>query len=271
MKEQINQFHSDEFGALEILMIDGKPYFPATDCAERLGYKKPHDAVSRHCAHSVKHGVCVAASNQFGITGEKTVEKTYIPEGDLYRLIIRSKLPAAERFESWVFDEVLPTIRKHGAYATSNTPEELLRSPKFAETLIRKLEEERNKYSALEEVAAEMAPKALYCDLILQTKNVLPVSLIAKDFGMTAAMFNRLLHDLHIQYKVGDTWLLYQPYASKGYVRTQTYQMGDCTFKMFTRWTQKGRFFLYERLKQYGIVPITERNNDTAAFGRYFY
>jgi len=91
----IQVFESSEFGKLEILVIEDKPYFPAVDCATTLGYKRPHDAVSRHCAHSVKHGVCVNASNQHGVAGEKVVEKTFIPEGDLYRLIVRSKLSMA--------------------------------------------------------------------------------------------------------------------------------------------------------------------------------
>jgi prophage antirepressor-like protein len=259
---QIQQFHSDEFGNLEVLTINGKPYFPATECAHRLGYAKPHDAISRHCVHSVKHGVVSQTTNQHGFTTNQMVEKTFIPEGDLYRLIIRSKLPAAERFETWVFDEVLPTIRKHGAYATSDTLDELLRSPKFAETLIRKLEEERNKYNALEEVATEMAPKAIYCDLILQTKNAVPVSLIAKDYGMSAAAFNLLLNDFGVQYKVGGTWLLYQHYAGKGYTKTRTYWLSKVKSVMHTCWTQKGRLFLYDFLGDFGILPRMEADFD---------
>ncbi len=123
---QIQQFHNEEFGSLDILMIDGKAYFPATECAIALGYTKPHNAITRHCRYSLKRGVPHPQNKN------KTIEVNFIPEGDLYRLIIRSKLPAAERFEMWVFDEVLPTIRKHGAYVTHDTLDELLRSPRFA-------------------------------------------------------------------------------------------------------------------------------------------
>jgi prophage antirepressor-like protein len=258
-QHQIQQFHSKEFGSIEILLINGKPYFPAAECAAALGYKKPHDAVSRHCAHSVKHGVCVDAANQFGVAGQKTVEKTFIPEGDLYRLIARSKLPAAERFERWVFDELLPTIRKYGFFATDETLDEMLRSPKFAEALIRRLAEEREKSAALEELAVELVPKALYCDLILQSKSVVPVSLIAKDYGVSAMEFNRLLHRLGIQYSTGGTWLLYQQYAGRGYTQTRTYHVGERTTAMHTCWTQKGRLFLYEVLKSCGILPLIEK------------
>ena len=248
-KNQIRQFHSDEFGSLDILMIDDKPYFPATECAKVLGYAKPENAIVRHCKGSLKRGVLSNGGMQ---------DKKFIPEGDLYRLIIRSKLPAAERFETWVFDEVLPTIRKHGAYATHDTLDELLRSPKFAERLIERLEEEREKSGVLEGLATEMAPKALYCDMVLQCANLVPVSLIAKDYGMSAATFNTLLYDLGVQYLMSGTWLLYQQYANKGYTRTRTYRVGEKIAALHTCWTQKGRLFLYEFLKDFGILPLME-------------
>ena len=249
---QIQQFHNEEFGSLDILMIDGKAYFPATECAIALGYTKPHNAITRHCRYSLKRGVPHPQNKN------KTIEVNFIPEGDLYRLIIRSKLPAAERFEMWVFDEVLPTIRKHGVYVTHDTLDELLRSPRFARELINKLEQEREKSAVLEELATEMAPKALYCDLILQCKNTIPISLIAKDYGFGAASFNALLHDLGVQYKTGGTWLLYQKYAGNGYTHTRTYRVGENVAALHTCWTQKGRLFLYEFLADFGIYPMIE-------------
>jgi prophage antirepressor-like protein len=249
-QNQLQQFHSAEFGVLGVLMIDGKPYFPATACATVLGYKGPAKAIRMHCK-----GVDKIATPSAG-----GVQRTnYIPEGDLYRLIIRSKLPAAVRFEAWVCDEILPTVRKHGAYATADTLDEMLRSPEFAGALIRKLDAEREKNAALSELAGEMAPKALYCDLILQCKNAIQVSLIAKDYGMTAAGFNALLHDLGVQYKIAGTWLLYQKHVNKGYTVTRTYRAGESIAAMHTCWTQKGRFFLYEALKGRGIVPLIEK------------
>jgi phage antirepressor YoqD-like protein len=102
-----------------------------------------------------------------------------------------------------------------------------------------------------------MAPKALYCDLVLDCNNAMPVSLIAKDYGMGAATFNKLLHHLGVQYKVSDTWLLYQDYADKGYTKTLTYRCNENTSVLHTCWTQKGRLFLYRFLKSYGIHSIT--------------
>ncbi|MDR1669200.1 MAG: phage antirepressor KilAC domain-containing protein [Oscillospiraceae bacterium] len=251
MKTQIQQFHNNEFGSIEILMIGDKLYFPATDCAEKLGYSKPHNAVSRHCHDSLKRGVIDSLG--------RTQEKIFIPEGDLYRLIIRSKLPTAERFEHWVFDEVLPCIRKHGAYIISEILEEAARNQKIAIDLTAKLQSEREKTAALKEYTKSIAPKARYCDQILQSKNAVPVSVIAKDYGMGAAAFNKLLHHLRIQYKTGDAWLLYQTYAKKGYTKSRTYMIGDVLSVTHTYWTQKGRRFLYDFLKNCGILPLAER------------
>lgn len=254
----IQKFHNKEFGSLDILMIDDKPYFPATECAKVLGYKNPHDAISKHCRYLAKREVPHPQS--FG----KHISRNFIPEGDLYRLIIRSKLLAAERFEKWVFDEVLPIIRKHGAYATDDTLDEMMRNSEFTETLIKRLEKERDKNAVLEEIAADMVPKAMYCDTILRCKNVVPVSLIAKDYGMAAARFNAMLHGLGVQYRVAGTWLLYQKYAGKGYTKTHTYHVNGFTATMHTYWTQKGRMFLYELLKNFGILPLMEDPNGSS-------
>jgi prophage antirepressor-like protein len=251
MKNQIQQFHSREFGSLDIMLIDGKPYFPATECAKVLGYTNPKAAIIRHCRGVLKRDLPSTSGIQ---------SYNFIPEGDLYRLIIRSKLPSAERFERWVFDEVLPTIRKYGAFIMPETLEEMLRSPAFTEQLLRALGKEREKSAALEGLTKKLAPKAAYFDLILQSKNAVPVSLIAKDYGMSATAFNRLLHHGGIQYRVGGTWVLYQGIADMGYTQTRTYNVGERTSAIYTCWTQKGRLFLYEALKRCGILPLVEKH-----------
>ncbi|MDR3278047.1 MAG: phage antirepressor KilAC domain-containing protein [Oscillospiraceae bacterium] len=249
---QIQQFHSAEFGSLEILMIDGKLYFPATECAKKLGYTNPHKAIRDHCPHRTNRSVGVETGRKAdGSPAIQTIEAVFIPEGDLYRLIIRSKLPVAVRFETWVFDEVLPTIRKYGAYIQPDTLDEMLASPELTAALLKELRKERAKNAAL-------APKARYCDSILQCKNAVPVSLIAKDYGMSATRFNRLLHNFRIQYNIAGTWLPYQQYAGQGYTLTRTYHVGERTSAMHTCWTQKGRLFLYDFLADYGILPLAE-------------
>ncbi|MEF9853862.1 MAG: BRO family protein [Hydrogenoanaerobacterium sp.] len=107
---ELQVFKNSEFGELGVLEIEGKPYFPATACAKILGYKEPKSAIRLHCRWGVKHTLPHPQNSS------KEIVMNFIPEGDLYRLIVSSKLPAAEKFERWVFDEVLPTIRKQGGY-----------------------------------------------------------------------------------------------------------------------------------------------------------
>lgn len=140
MNNEIQVFNNSEFGALGVLMIDGKAYFPATECANILGYIKPRNAIERHCKGALKQGV---------LTNGGIQEKTFIPEGDLYRLIVRSNLPDAVRFEHWVFDEVLPSIRKHGAYMTAATIDKVLADPDFGIRLLTQLKEEQVKNATL--------------------------------------------------------------------------------------------------------------------------
>jgi len=259
MENTLQLFENEEFGRLEVLMIGDKPYFPASECARMLGYSKPVNAVSRHCPHALKRGIGVETGKKAdGTPALQRIEKVFITEGDLYRLIIRSKLPSAERFEKFVFDDVLPTIRKYGAYITDETLERVLESPFFSTKLFEAIAEERQKSAELEAHVAELAPRARYFDIITQTHNAVAVSVIAKDYGMTAASFNKLLHGLRIQYKVGDTWLPYQPYAGQGYTRTRTYYINEEKTSVHTYWTQKGRFFLYDTLRKYGVVPLME-------------
>lgn len=120
MDEMSKIFNHSKFGVLEVILIDGKEYFPATDCAKMLGYSNPEKAIRDHCktpgctirSVGVETGIKADGTPAF-----QTVKKKYITEGNLYRLITHSKLPAAEKFESWVFDEVIPDIRRTGMYA----------------------------------------------------------------------------------------------------------------------------------------------------------
>ncbi len=250
MENKLQQFYSEEFGTLDILMVGDKPYFPATECAQILGYSTPRHAISRHCKGGMKRAVLTRGGLQ---------EKMYIPEGDLYRLIIRSKLPAAERFEKWVFDEVLPSLRRHGAYITPEVIEQMLSSSDFSQVMLETLLEEQAENDRLRERLDAALPKARYCELLLQCPQVMPVSIIAKDYGMSAIAFNQLLHRLGIQYRMGGTWLPYQRYADRGYTRTRTYYINETSSSTRTYWTQAGRLFLYETLRECGILPGVTR------------
>ncbi len=109
--QELQIFNNEEFGQVRTVEIDGKPYFVANDVARALGYATPKDAVTRHCKGALKRRYLTEGGRQ---------EMKMIPEGDMYRLITHSKLESAERFEAWVFDEVLPTLRKAGSYEMPN-------------------------------------------------------------------------------------------------------------------------------------------------------
>jgi len=129
-------FQNTEFGNLEIFIDDnGKEWFPATECAERLGYRDPHQAIRKNC---LEEGWSIRPVPTPG----GTQDKKYITEGNLMRLITKSKLPTAVRFERWVFDEVLPSIRRNGAYMTPDTLEKALLNPGFLYRLAGKLKDE---------------------------------------------------------------------------------------------------------------------------------
>lgn len=262
MNNEIQVFNNAEFGDVRTITEGDKMLFCGSDIASALGYAKPRNALSEHCKGALKRGILTAGGVQ---------EMTFIPEGDVYRLIIRSKLPAAERFEHWVFDEVIPSIRKHGMYAV----DELIANPDLAIAALTALKEERAKRAELESTCAvqsqqiaEMQPKASYYDLILNCKDLMSVTKIAKDYGKSAIWLNEKLHELGVQYKQGDIWLLYQKYAAKGYTSTKTHDYlgsdGENHAKVSTYWTQKGRLFIYDLLKDSGILPVMEREDDCA-------
>ena len=256
MNNKLQIFENGEFGTLEVLMIDDKPYFSAVECAAVLGYSNPRDAVLRHCRSVVKRDTPHPQNPQ------KIMRRGFIPEGDLYRLIIRSKLPAAARFEAWVMDEVLPTIRKHGAYLTDAILEDAIKSQEYAFELLQRLQAEKNKTDALLGQVQTLSSKAQYCDRVLMSGGVVPVSIIAKDYGMTAMAFNRLLHHLGIQFKLGGAWLLYSRYQNKGYTKSQTFCTPKGVDAVHTYWTQKGRRFLYDTLRACGIYLLTDFYGD---------
>jgi prophage antirepressor-like protein len=255
MNNQLQIFDNTEFGVLKVLTMEGKQYFPATECAETLGYSNPQDAVRRHCLEDgcVKHAVI----DNLG----RTQEMKFITEGNLYRLIVRSKLPAAVRFEKFVFDEVLPSIRKHGAYITDELLERLREDEAYIDELLNRLVDEKMQNMALYGTVKEMAPKVDYYDSILQCPGLVQTSIIAKDYGMSCTAFNRLLHNLGVQFKIGNTWLLYQKFADKGYTVSRTYRKGDSVSNIHTYWTQSGRWFLFDMLRWHGILPTAEKSD----------
>lgn len=260
MGKDLQIFQNKEFGEIRTVLIDREPYFVGVDIAKALGYKRPTDAIRQHSRYSVKHSIPHPQSKV------KTIEVYCIPESDLYRLVVNSQLPQAEKFERWVFDEVLPSIRKHGAYMTPEKIEEVLLNPDTIIQLATQLKEERALVQKQRQIIGELKPKADYTDLILKNKGLVTITQIAKDYGMSGQAMNKLLHDLGVQYKQSSQWLLYAEHHGKGYTHSETVKIirkdGTPDIKMNTKWTQKGRLFLYELLKENGILPIIEQGDD---------
>ena len=255
--KDIQVFNNPEFGELRTIEEGDKIYFVASDAAKMLGYKRPADAVTAHCKGSVKRRLPTNGGMQ---------EMKVIPEGDLYRLIANSELPSAEKFESWVFDEVLPAIRKTGGYHIPQSPEEQMAQGLLAAQKL--LAEKDSTIAKQSQLIGELKPAADYTDRILQNKGLVAITQIAKDYGMSGTMMNRKLHELGIIYKLGGQWLLYSKYQAKGYTHSETVDIthsdGRADVKMNTKWTQKGRLFLYQHLKKHGILPTIEQDQQPA-------
>lgn len=264
MNESMAIWTNEEFGDVRSVEIDGDPWFVGKDVAAALGYSDTDQALRKRVEEEDK------LTRRFDGSGQNR-EMTIINESGLYSLVMSSKLPGAKKFKRWITSEVIPSIRKHGAYMTPETVEELLMNPDTMIELLQRLKEEQVRRKELETVVsvkdqqiAEMTPKAGYYDLILMNKDVMPISKIAKDYGMSAQRMNILLHEMGVQYKQGDIWLLYQQYAGEGYTHTKTDLYVDGEGEQHTRvrtcWTQKGRLFIYDLLKnKYGILPLIER------------
>lgn len=258
----IQVFNNPEFGDIRTVEIDGEPWFVGKDVADDLGYQNGSRDINRHVDEEDRQ-------NYQNGTFESNRGLTIINESGLYSLILSSKLPSARRFKHWVTSEVLPAIRKHGIYATEDVTDKILNNPEFGIELLTKYKEERDKRRFLSEqvltqqkLITELQPKADYVNQILKSTSSVKTTQIAKDYGMSARAFNKLLYELGIQYRVGDQWVLYAKYQACGYVRSVTYEYrhrdGRLDVKMCTEWTQKGRLFLYETLKKEGYLPLME-------------
>lgn len=253
---EMQVFKNEKFGTVRTITENGKTLFCGTDIARSLGYTNPQKAIRDHCKGGTKRSGVSLTTNQHGVTTEQVTEMTFIPEGDIYRLAARSKLPGADEFERWIFDEVLVSVNHHGAYMTPETIERMLGDPDAMIKVLTALKEERERCKAL-------APDAEYAQNCLLAENGIVTSSIAKDYGMSADSFNKLLKGLEIQYKRGGQWLLYAPYQAEGYMVSKTtpitHSDGRVELKVTSLWTAKGRKFLYDFLKERGILPLNER------------
>lgn len=265
-------FKNPEFGAIRTLEKDNEVWFIGKDVAEILGYSNTRDAIARHVKDEDKTSVVI-----FDGGSNYRSKTTFINESGLYSLVLSSKLPTAKKFKRWVTSEVLPSIRKHGIYATTQTIESMLADPDNAIKVFTALKEERVKRIEQEkqiatltaenqiqaQMISEFKPKVEYVDIILRSTDTVTTTQIAADYGLSAKKLNKILHDEKIQHKVNDQWILYKEQMNKGYTKSETIDItrsdGRVEAKMYTKWTQKGRLKIHEILTQLGFIANFDR------------
>lgn len=263
----ITIYKNQEFGEIRTVQLDGDVWFVGKDVAAALAYKATSsmrkliddedyteiDPQNPDMTRFIQNGTTPLEPNP------SVRRMLLVNESGLYQAIFNSKLPNAKKFKRWITSEVLPSIRKYGLYAT----DELLKDPDLLIAALEELKAAREQNAIQHQQILEMQPKASYYDVVLNCKEAVPISVIAKDYGKSARWMNQKLKQLGIQYKQGRIWLLYQDYAEGGYTCTKTFAYkagnGEDHSKVHTYWTQKGRLFIYDLLKQEGIVPLIER------------
>lgn len=237
-----------EANEVRAVLIDNEPWFVGKDVAEALGYSNASKALKDHVDDEDKLNNKTLSS--LGQRGAWLVN-----ESGMYSLIFGSKLDEAKKFKRWVTSEVLPAIRKTGSYSVNQVQDSYaIQDP--VERAKRWIEEQEEK-KALEQALELQAPKVDYYEKVISSDETLSVTQIATDYGMSAIKFNKLLHRLGIQYKVNGQWVLYSGLVDKGYTES-TVGTNDYGTYTTTKWTQKGKEFLYNTLKDQGIYTIAD-------------
>lgn len=265
----IQIFNNPQFGEVRVATTEnGEPLFCLADVCKALELTNPTTVKNRLDKDDVQLVDLHALNPIEGMIGNSTAN--FITESGFYDVILQSSSPRVKPFRKWVTSELLPSIRKHGGYIVANdddTADELMaRALVIAQkTLERRNERIRHLEAVNTEQAkaiSEMSPKATYYNIILQSPSTITVTQIAQDYGMSAKAFNKLLNTLGIQRKVGRQWVLYSEYISNGYVQSATEPMKNShsgRSYTYSRWTQKGRIFLYNELKNRGVLPLIEQ------------
>lgn len=255
-RQMMEVFENQEFGSIRLLQEAGKTFFCASDVAKALGYVNPYAAVKRHCRGPLtkREGV-VQKVNQYGDAGEQVVEISFITEGDVYRLIIHSKLPSAERFEHWVFDEVLPSIRKHGVYMSDSILDQVIQHPEVIYTLAQELVAEREQLEGIRKQLDAAQPKADYFDTFVNSEDCTCIRNFCKEIGIPEKTAVALLLDHRYLYRSPSGWLM--PFADKsarGYFIVRDCYGRSGKLVQQTRVTCKGKNHLFKLFKKWGVI-----------------
>lgn len=256
---ELKVFENPEFGRVRTVSVDNEPWFFAKDVCDALSIATNHVRESLD-EDEVSNLRSTEIGPEFG--GKAPL---IVSEAGLYSLILKSRKPEVKAFKRWITHEVIPAIRKTGGYQVNElTGRELMAKALLEAQAV--LAEKDTTIAKQTQLIGELKPKADYTDRILQSKSLVTITQIAKDYGMSGAAMNEKLHELGVIYKLGGQWLLYSRYQAKGYTHSETVNIthkdGSGNVRMNTKWTQKGRLFLYGFLKKHGILPVIEQNHD---------
>ena len=254
--QDLQVFNFEELPVRKI-EVNGEPYFLGKDVAEILGYTRTDNAIRNHVDNEDK------LTHQLSASGQKR-NMVIVNESCLYSLIfdaakqskneeIRKK---AKRFKRWVTEDVLPSIRKHGVYATDDVIENTLNNPDYIINVLTEYKKEKEQKLLLQQEIGELKPKADYVDEILKSTGTLATTQIAADYGISAQKLNKLLHEARLQRKVNKQWVLYSEHMGKSYTESDTIPIirsdGREDTVLQTRWTQKGRLKIHEIMTEFG-------------------
>lgn len=218
MKNKLEIFNNTEFGSVRIIQEGDKYLFCGLDVAAALGYAKPRNAITAHCRYALKRGVPHPQAES------KEIEMLFIPEGDVYRLITHSKLPSADRFEKWVFDEVLPNIRKHGVYITDEKLKLFAEHPELLDALMKSLYATHAENLRHRAERQTLLPKADYYDAFMDADGCTNLRTTAKELNVPERWFARFLQQTGFLYRSPAGNLM--PYAlprNRGLFRVRDY------------------------------------------------
>ncbi|MFS7259072.1 phage antirepressor KilAC domain-containing protein [Carnobacterium divergens] len=247
------QKFNNELFQLEVKSENGESLFDVESVARSLG-------ITTTTTKNGKRYENVRWSRINGFLPQVAELKTgdFISEPMVYKLAFKANNEVAEKFQDWLAMDVLPSLRKNGMYAT----DELLDNPDLLIEVATKLKEERTLRLVAEQRVAEYEPKISYLDSILESTDTVTITQIAADYGLSAVAMNKRLNELKIQHKVGGQWILYTRHQREGYTKSHTTRVPKADGKekvvMNTKWTQKGRLFIYESLKEINVYPLMD-------------
>lgn len=258
MENNIQIFESEQFGAIRINVLEGNEIeINLEDAARGLGFTT-EQTIDGKTYSNIRWNRVREYLKEIGFLPE-VAKNGYIPEPVFYMLAMKANNEAARKFQRWIAFEVVPSVRKRGGYISAKS--EI--TPEFLRNLADALEAEIRKVAALEGKVTELTTKASYYDTVLNCRELLSTTDIAKDYGFSATKFNQLLNRLGIQFRHGNKWILYQKYAKLGWTATKTQALngtdGMIHAKQHRYWTQVGRRGLYDLLKRHGYYPTAEQ------------